>query len=291
MKFLKSKKLKIVEKIKVYGVITLGALVASVGINVFLAPMQIVAGGASGVAIIINQFTGFPIGLAMLFLNVPLFLIGLKLLGGGFAIRSLYGTVVFSVFTDLASALPMLTDQHTLGALAGGALLGLGMGAVFLTGATTGGTDVVARLGHKLIRTINVGQWLFLIDFIIIAVSGAVFGNYELCIYGLIALFLNSYLVDFMIQGANTAKMVYIISPKYERIAAAVLNEMERGVTGLKARGMYANDDKMMLMCVVKKYELQKLEQIVEANDPDAFLIFTQVHQVTGEGFKIYPIQ
>ena len=85
--------------------------------------------------------------------------------------------------------------------------------------------------------------------------------------------------------------MVYIISPKYERIAAAVLNEMERGVTGLKARGMYANDDKMMLMCVVKKYELQKLEQIVEANDPDAFLIFTQVHQVTGEGFKIYPIQ
>ncbi len=290
MKLISKRPKKLWEKVKIYGIITAGALIAALGINLFLAPLQIVAGGASGVAIIINKVAGFPIGLMMLLINVPLFFIGLKLLGGGFGIRSLYGAVVYSVFTDLTSAIPVLTAQPILGALAGGSLLGLGMGTVFLTGATTGGTDVIARLGHKVIPAINVGKWIFIVDFVIIAANGIVFQNYELCLYGLIALFLNSYLVDFMIQGANLAKMVYIISPHYQQIADAILKKMNRGVTGIKARGMYADHDKMMLLCVVKNFEIQKLEQIVDASDPNAFLIFTQVRQVAGEGFKIYPI-
>lgn len=290
MKKSTEKRKKLLGKIKIYGIITIGSLVASLGINVFLAPLNIVAGGVSGIAIIVNALTGFPMGLLMLCINIPLFFVGLKLLGSGFGIRSLYGAVAFSVFTDLTGALPMITQEPLLAALMGGALLGLGMGSVFLTGATTGGTDVAARLGHKLVKAIDVGKWLFIFDFIIITLSGILFNNYELCLYGVIALVVNSYLIDMMIQGANFAKLVYIISPKYEEIARGILNGMERGVTGIVARGMYQNDEKMMLMCVVKKFEIQKLEKIVETVDPHAFIIFTQARQVTGEGFKIYPV-
>lgn len=281
---------KITLTLKIYGAIALGSLASALSINLFLAPLQIVAGGASGAAIIINKLCGLPIGLTMLSINVPLFVCGMRSLGRGFAVRSLVGAFLFSVLTDLtAPYLPVITRDPLLAALSGGTLLGLGLGTVFLTGATTGGTDILAKLGHRLIRSINVGQWMFLIDFVIIAISGAVFQNYEFCLYGLIALFVSSYLIDFVIQGANTAKMVYIISPKYEQIANAVMQQLSRGVTGIRSSGMYTRDDKTMLMCIVKKFEIQRLEQIAMSCDPNAFLILSQVHQVRGEGFRIYP--
>lgn len=281
---------KITLTLKIYGAIALGSLAAALSINLFLAPLQIVAGGASGAAIIINKLCGLPIGLTMLSINVPLFVCGMRSLGRGFAVRSLVGAFLFSALTDLtAPYLPVITHDPLLAALSGGTLLGLGLGTVFLTGATTGGTDILAKLGHRLIRSINVGQWMFLIDFFIIAINGAVFHNYEFCLYGLIALFVSSYLIDFVIQGANTAKMVYIISPKYEQIANAVMQQLSRGVTGIRSSGMYTRDDKTMLMCIVKKFEIQRLEQIAMSCDPNAFLILSQVHQVRGEGFRIYP--
>ena len=281
---------KITLTLKIYGAITLGSLASALSINLFLAPLQIVAGGASGAAIIINKLCRLPIGLTMLSINIALFICGMRSLGRGFAVRSLVGAFLFSALTDLtAPYLPVITRDPLLAALSGGTLLGLGLGTVFLTGATTGGTDILAKLGHRLIRSINVGQWMFLIDFVIIAVNGVVFQNYEFCLYGLIALFVSSYLIDFVIQGANTAKMVYIISPKYEQIANAVMQQLSRGVTGIRSSGMYTRDDKTMLMCIVKKFEIQRLEQIAMSCDPNAFLILSQVHQVRGEGFRIYP--
>ncbi len=276
--------------LKSYSVIVLGTLLAAMSINLFLAPLQIVAGGASGAAIIMNKLFALPIGGTMLMINIPLFILGMKSMGNGFLLRSIFGTILYSIFTDAtAPILPTITAQPILGALAGGALLGFGLGMVFLTGASTGGTDILAKLGHRMIRAVDVGQWIFIIDFIIIAASGMVFENYEACLYGFIALYISSHVIDFMIQGANSAKMVYIISPEYKKIADAVMHGMSRGVTGIRAHGMYADEEKMMLMCIIKNFEIQKLEKITETCDKNAFLIFSQVRQVTGEGFRVYP--
>lgn len=282
-------KTKITEILKIYTIILFGALFAAMSISLFFSPLQLVAGGVSGAAIILNKLFTLPIGITMLLLNIPLFALGKKSMGRSFFIRSLFGTVLFSVFTDVtAGCLPPLTDQPLLGALFGGALLGLGLGMVFLTGAGTGGTDILAKLGHRLIRAVDVGKWMFGIDCIIIAASGVVFQTYEACLYGLIALYVSSHMIDFMIQGANSAKMVYIISPEYQTIAKAVIHGLRRGVTGIPVRGMYTNEEKMMLMCIVKHFEIQRLEKIVETCDQNAFLIFSQVRQVTGEGFRVY---
>lgn len=282
---------KILYILKIYGSIAAGVLLAALGINLFLAPHAIVSGGASGIAILVNRLTGFPMGVFMLLVNIPLFLIGTIVLGYGFGIRSIYGTVLFSVFTDATAFLPGLTQHLMMASVFGGALIGMGFGIIFLSGATSGGTDILAALGHKVIPAIDVGKWIFLIDIVIISVGACFFKNIELVLAGILTLFVSVMLVDYIISGANVAKIVYIISEKSELIAEEIISRVERGVTGIYTKGMYGKENRMMLMCVVKRFELQKLEKIVHEKDKNAFLIFAQARRVTGEGFKIYSIQ
>ncbi len=286
---MKLKRNRIFYVAKTYGAITLGVLIASLGINLFLAPHAIVSGGASGVSIIINRLSGFPIGLSMFLINIPLFVLGMVVLGHGFGLRTVYGTVMFSVFTDLTAALPSLTQNALLAAMFGGVFVGIGFGFIFLSGATSGGTDILASLGHKLIPFIDIGKWIFLIDIVIILSGAYFFQNTDLVLLGILALFISSFLLDYLISGANIAKIVYIISDKSEEIADKVMIEIERGVTGIYARGMYVKKDRTMLMCVVKRFELLKLERLVKSIDPNAFLVYSQARRVMGEGFKIYP--
>lgn len=281
---------KLLGKSKIYGIITLGVLLAAAGISVFLTPSKVVAGGVSGVGIIINGLYGFPVGTFMLLMNIPILLLGFKMLGKGFLLKTLYGTFMLSVFTDLMSYIPHFTYDPLLCALFGGALVGIGMGLVFLIGATTGGVDVLAKILNKLFPAFDVGKCLFIIDFIIIFTSGMVFSDIELCLYGIISLLVVTYLIDTIIQGANSAKMVYIISDCYERIADAILNELSRGLSSIDICGMYKNQNRKMLMCVLKKHELVKLRNMVTKIDENAFIIFIGAREVSGEGFKIYPI-
>ncbi|WP_249312841.1 MULTISPECIES: YitT family protein [Congzhengia] len=281
---------KTVRTIKIYAAITAGVFLASLGINLFLAPHAIVSGGASGIAILVNRLTGFPMGTFMLLINIPLFILGSIFLGHGFGIRSIYGTILFSVFTDVTALLPGLTENLIMASVFGGALLGMGFGIVFLAGATSGGTDILASLGHKAIPAVDVGKWIFIIDIVIISSGAYLFRNTELVLAGILTLFINSLLVDYIISGANVAKIVYIISDKSEEIAKEIMEKVERGVTGIYTRGMYIKEDRTMLMCVVKRFELIRLERIVERHDKRAFLVYSQARQVTGEGFKIYPI-
>lgn len=281
---------KLAHFVKIYGSIITGALFASIGINLFLAPHAVVSGGVSGVAILVNRLTGFPIGIFMLLLNIPLFILGAIFLGQGFGIRSLFGTVVFSLLTDLTASLPSLTENIMMASVFGGALIGIGFGIIFLAGATSGGTDILAALGHKAVPAIDVGKWIFIIDLVIISAAACVFRDTELVLSGIFTLFISVVLVDYIISGANVAKIVYIVSDKSEAIAEEIMNKVERGVTGIYTRGMYVKENRTMLMCVVKRFELQKLERIVNENDPNAFLIYAQARRVAGEGFKIYPI-
>ena len=275
--------------IKIYAIITAGILFASIAVNMFLAPHSIVSGGASGVAIIINNLTGFPIGITMLLINIPLFIIGAKVLGVGFGIKSLYGTVMFSVLTDLTAGFPHLSENLLMSAIFGGVLFGLGFGIIFLSGATSGGTDILAALGHKAVPYIDVGKWIFIIDIVVISAGAYFFRNTDLVLAGILTLFVSSFLVDYIISGANVAKVAYIISEKSEEIADEIMKKLVRGVTGVYTRGMYIKKDRTMLMCVVKRFELQKLQRIVKEKDAAAFVILTQARQVTGEGFKNYP--
>ena len=275
---------------KAYAIVTCGVLVAALGLNLFLKPHEIVSGGASGVAIIVHSLTGFPMGTFMLLLNIPLFVLGVYYLGSSFGLRSLYGTVMFSVFVDATATLPALTQNVLMAAIFGGVLLGLGFGILFLSGATSGGTDILAALGHKLVPAIDVGKWIFLIDIVIISSGAYIFRDSERILAGILTLFVSSFLVDYLISGANVAKVVYIVSAKAEEIANEIMEKLSRGVTGIYTRGMYVKKDRTMLMCVVKRFEIQRLERIVEKYDKKAFLIYAQARQVTGEGFKKYPI-
>ena len=281
-------KSKLIKTFKEYVIITAGVLCASLSISVFLAPHAIVSGGLSGIAIILNKLFGFSIGIVVLFLNIPLFILGALFLGNSFGIKSLYGALLFSVCLDLTAGFLPVTDNLLMCAIFGGILLGIGFGAVILSGATTGGTDILAALGNKAIRAIDIGKWFLIIDTVIIISGIAFIKNTDALLSGIVALLLSSLVMDYIISGANTAKLVYIISDESEKIAKEILNSLSRGVTGIKIEGMYTKNEKTMLMCVVKKFQLQKLENVALKYDKNAFIILMGAHQVTGEGFMSY---
>lgn len=282
---------KILKHLKEYALITVGTSVSAIAVSVFLAPHSIVSGGVSGIAIIVNRFTGFPIGVAVLLMNIPLFIAGAVFLGKNFGVKSLYGALMFSLFMDAVATDKLLTENVLMSALFGGVLLGLGFGLIFLTGATTGGTDILASIANRFIPAVDLGKWFFIFDIIII-LSGATFlQNTELLLAGIVTLFLNSAVLDYVISGFNVSKMVYIISNKSNEIASEIMSKIDRGVTGIKSVGMYTREERTMLMCIVKKFELQKLEKIVEDIDDSAFVILTQAHKIRGEGFVSYPVQ
>ena len=287
---IKNKKhLKLLSILKAYGGIVLGALLLALGLNLFLEPHEIVSGGASGIAIVVNALTGFPMGLLMLFINIPLFVIGTLVIKNGFGVKTLVGTVLFSVFTDVTASLPTLTENMMMASVFGGVLFGLGFGLVFLCGGTTGGTDILAALGHKIFPAINVGKWVFAIDFLVIFFGALIFQNTEAVLSGILALFISSFLVDYLISGANVAKVVYVVSGKSDAISEEIQKKLSRGVTGIYAKGMYAKKDFTMLMCVVKGFELPKLERIVQKHDENAFFILSAARQVKGLGFRNFP--
>lgn len=283
-------KSKIIKTAKEYGIITFGVMLAALGISQFLAPHAIVSGGVSGIAIIINRLTGFPVGVSVLLMNIPLFVAGVIFLGKGFGLKSLYGAFVFSLFLDATATDLILTENLLMSALFGGALIGIGFGFMFLSGATSGGTDILAALLNNAIPAIDIGKWFFIIDIVIISISTAFFRNTELLLSGVIALALNSFVLDYIILGANKAKLVYIISNQSTQISAEITKQINRGVTGIAVRGMYTGEERNMLMCVVKRFELQRLEEIVERIDKNAFIIFTQARKITGQGFISYPV-
>lgn len=281
---------KFLRFLREYFIITAGMLVASAGVSLFLEPHNIVAGGVSGVAIIISNFVNAPVGIITILLNIPIFVLGVVFLGNSFGVKSLYGAVSFSLFIDITAGIPFHTESVIMASIFGGLLLGFGLGMVFLSGATSGGTDIIAAIFNKLIRAIDVGKWIFIVDIAVILAGAYFIGNTDSILSGIIALFISSFLIDYVITGANNAKMVYVISENSEVIARKVLSELNRGVTGIFTKGMYTHGERTMLMCLVKRFELPKLEKIIEETDENAFMILTQARQVRGEGFINYPI-
>lgn len=269
-----------------YIFIFIGVLLTAVGLDMFLVPNKIAAGGVSGIATIVYYAARFPVGLTMLIINVPLFLIGIRKLGVGFGIRSLFGTVAISLAVDLlAPVLPVPTRDPLLASIYGGIVTGIGIGIVFRNGGTTGGTDLAAAIVNNYMK-MSVGVVLFMIDACVIAAAGITFKSAELALYALLTIFLTSRVIDMVQEGFGYAKAALIISDRPREISEAILSQMDRGVTTLKGKGMYTGIDRDVVFSVVTRAEISILKKLVHSIDPKAFVILTDVHEVLGEGFK-----
>ncbi|MEW6276045.1 MAG: YitT family protein [Bacillota bacterium] len=268
--------------------VTTGVLLIALGLDLFLVPNKIAAGGVSGIATVLHYLLGLPVGMTMLALNIPLFLLGIYRLGLKFGFRSLYGTIALSLFVDgLAPYLPVATRDALLASAFGGALIGLGLGIVFRYRGTTGGTDLAAAI-LRTYTGANVGQLLFLVDGLVVITAGFTFHSWELAMYALITIFITAWLVDLVQEGISYTKAFLIISEQLDRIAQQVIKDLNRGATALKARGMYTGLPREVLLVVVNRAEVTRLKDLVYAIDPRAFMILADVHEVLGEGFKQY---
>ena len=273
-----------------YLTLTVGSLLVAIGLVVFLVPNQIAAGGVSGLATVFYHLFDLPVGQVILALNIPLFILGLKALGTSFGIRTIYGILVLSFLTDFLNMyLPELgaetiTTDPLLAALYGGLIVGSGLGMVFKSEGTTGGTDLVALIISKY-SGISSGKGLLIVDFCVILLAGVVF-DAELALYALISLAVTSKTIDLVQQGFNIAKGSFIISDYAEEIKKAVIEDMDRGITLLKGEGGFSGSEKDILLCVISRSEITELKRVVQEIDQDAFVIITEVNEVLGEGFK-----
>lgn len=275
-------------KFKLFLKVVVGTIISAVALNVFLAPMDIAPGGISGLAIAINHLTSIPLGIIIFALNIPIFIWAFKHFGAPFIFTSLVGMILLSIFVDAFDFLPKLTGDILLSAIYGGVLLGLGIGLVFSSGYTTGGTDIIVHILKSKYKTISVGKLLLIIDAFIIAFAGIVFKKWETLLYSAISLYISAFIIDLIIEGGNSAKVAYIISEHPALIAAAISAGLGRGTTRLHASSFYSNDEKSVLMCVVKSYEITKLKNIIKNADSLAFVVLSDVREVLGNGFENY---
>ena len=264
--------------------ILVGLIFCALGFNLFLIPNNIAAGGFTGIAQLINSVTGFPVGAIALILNVPLFLVSMKSLGLRFGVRSLAATIGFSLLLDNLHV-PVITRDLWLSTVYGGLVSGLGFGLILRGSATTGGTDMLASLIHRLIPSIRVSVGMFIIDGLVILASAFVYDT-AAAMYALICILISNIVIDFVLKGPNSSHSFFIISDSSDEIAARIMQELDRGVTGLEGMGMYSHQHKRVLLCVVSRMETVTLRRIIFSVDPKAFVISAKAYDTYGEGFK-----
>ena len=262
--------------------ITLASAVYAVGFNWCYEPNQIGFGGITGVGQIINHILPWaPIGTVVIILNIPLFLLGWKLLGGHLLVSSLYSMFISSIFIDILHMLHTFEPMEPiLGCIFGGVIMGGSLGVVFLQGATTGGTDLIARLLKLKLAWLPMGRLL-------LAVAVA-FRNIYSALYGVVALYISSFVMDQVLYGMDNAKVAYIISDAYDQISHAIIHDMDRGVTLLHGEGGWSGEDKKVLLVAFRQREIVPIKRMLREIDPKAFFIVCDAHEILGEGFGDY---
>jgi uncharacterized membrane-anchored protein YitT (DUF2179 family) len=270
-----------------YGLLILGAIVQAASMDLFLVPGQIASGGVSGLAQVLNFHTRLPIGMMVLVMNVPLFVLGWRYLGGRrFFIRTIFTVALYSVLLDLGLLIIHTgpTRDPMLNALYGGVVGGLGMGITFLGQGTGGGSDILARVLARL-RGIPLSQSYLFTDALVVLLAGATFG-WERALYALIALYIGGVAAEVITEGAGIVRTAIIVSDKPRQVADAILREMERGVTGLHGEGMYTQKERTVLYVVISRSEVAQLKTLIHEVDPDAFVVIGQANEALGEGFR-----
>ena len=281
---MKAKRIK--HKVKSYSMITLAAVAYAAGISLFLDPNNLAPGGVTGIAILVNRLIGIPTGTLILLLNVPLLLLGIWKFGWKFICSTFYAIFIVSVATDVLAPIGALTKEPILAAAAGGALSAAALGFVFRAGATTGGMDIVIKVLRLKYPHMKTSSLFLITDVCIASCSGLVFGNVDVVLYALVAVFVMSYVMDLVLYGKDEANLLYIISDRPEDISQRILGEIDVGVTFLQGRGAYSSQNKKVIMCVTNKQQAPGIEVIVKEEDPRAFMIITSASEIYGEGYK-----
>ncbi|ABR50219.1 protein of unknown function DUF161 [Alkaliphilus metalliredigens QYMF] len=270
--------------------ITIGVALMALGLVFFLEPNTIAPGGVTGLAIIIQKITGIPIDVTNLVINIPLFIAGIMLLGKAFGAKTAYATIMLSAFIRffiiIFNQSTLFTDDLLLSAIYGGVIMGAGIGLVFRTGGTTGGTDLAGAMINKFIPSLSIAKLMMILDLIIVAAAGIVEKRLETALYSVIALYTVVKVADFIVEGLSYSKAFYIISNKPDEIGRKIMQEIGRGVTALEGRGLYTGNKREVLMCVVNRAQVTKVKKIVHEIDDKAFIMMTTIHEVLGEGFK-----
>ena len=272
------------EILMAYAQIFIGSVIGAAAYPAFLIPNNIAPGGLTGVATILNYLAGWPVGITALVLNIPLFLIGYRTMGKVFAFRSLVATALFTILIDILPLKPVSEDP-LLGTLFGGVVLGIGLGLILRGGATTGGSDMIARMVHRRFSFITVGMFLFALDFLVVLAAAIFIGGTE-ALYAMIDIYVCGRVIDAVMVGFGGNKACFVMTDAWQKVTGRVLNEIERGCTLLEARGAYSGTSRPVVMCVMSRQEMTALKRIVQEEDEKAFMFITEAHEALGEGFS-----
>lgn len=289
MAFLSREKLFSAKWFKNYILIILGAFIMASGFVLFITPHNIVPGGVYGISIVINHFTGFPIGLTALAFDIPLTIIGIRVLGPRFGVKTVVGFVLTAVFVDSMTYLwgvkALVPDDVLLSSIFGGVFIGLGLGLIFKSKATSGGSDIVAMIISKYTK-MPLGQLMIYVDSTIVIAGLFAFQDWKIPLYSLIVIYIAGRVVDLVLQGVSYDKTLFIISEKHTEIRDKIINDLNRGGTFLKGEGMYNGQEKSIIYTVLNRRELAILQDYINKIDPEAFLTVINANEILGNGFK-----
>ena len=276
-------------QIKHFLFVAVGCAVFALGFDLFLEPNHINVGGISGIGQLLTYATGFgSVALWSLLINVPLFLISIRGVGRKFFLGSLLGMLLSNLFLEWFLFLPVPQTDSLLACLYGGLLTGFGLGLVFVSGASTGGVDIVARLLRPTFPNLPIGRIMLFIDVVTVALTGVVFGDINKALYSAVTLYVCDMVLDSVVYGLDYSTVALIISDHHDAIGKAICEKLDRGVTVLNGSGYYSGQDKQVLLSAIKKRQAAELKQLVTDVDPSAFIILQEAHQVLGDGFERY---
>jgi uncharacterized membrane-anchored protein YitT (DUF2179 family) len=289
MAFVSKEKLFSVKWFRAYLLILIGAFIMASGFVLFITPHNIVPGGVYGISIVIHHFTGFPIGMTALAFDIPLTIIGVRVLGPRFGVKTVVGFVLTAVFVDgltyLYGAKALVPDDVLLSSVFGGVFIGLGLGLIFKSKATSGGSDIVAMIISKYTK-LPLGQLMIYVDSTIVISGLLAFQDWKIPLYSLIVIYITGRIVDLVLQGISYDKTLFIISEKHAEIRDKIIHDLNRGGTFLKGEGMYNGKEKSIIYTVLNRRELSILQDFIHKTDPEAFLTVINANEILGKGFK-----
>ena len=272
-------------------IVLVGTAVYAVGLYYFVEPSNTAPGGVSGIALLVNYVTGFPVGIASALINAPLLILGLVFLGKEFILKTLLSVASFTVIYDYILTplhFPYYEGERLMASLFGGIVTGVGLGLVFYAAGSTGGTDIITKLVQRRFPHMQLGRILLIVDLVIVSASIIVYRSIESALYAIIVIYANTQLINVVLYGNDSGRLFYILSDRYREITDAIFAAVDRGVTLLDGEGGYTGEAKKVILCAVRKNEYHKVKKLVRGIDPDAFIIAAESFEVEGEGFKAH---
>ena len=282
----KKTKLFIIKWTKDIFYIIIGCMIMAIGTSFFLLPNKLSSGGFTGIATIIYYLFHMPVGITMLILNIPLFIMAFIRVGKQTTIKGLIGTILLSIFIDIFDKLEPLTTDRFLSCIYGGICIGIGTAIVLKANASTGGTDMLSYIIRSYKSHYRTGNLIVLVDIIIVLLNVVVFRKIEIGLYSAIAIYIMGKMIDIIFEGIYFTKNMFIVSNKYKEIAKQIEEKLDRGSTGIYARGMYTRERKMMLWCVASRNEVAIIKEIAKKIDPQSFIVISNAREAFGKGFK-----